>query len=216
MSLTAQDHMNIAARARALEARTGTQVVAAVVGKSDSYPEAPWKAFALGTTFAALVCVLVQLAAHDWPADFPGAGPVLGGLVFGALLALLTVVHASFARLFVDRIRCDVEVMQYAQSLFFRRGLDRVRSRVGVLLLISLFERKVVILADAGFDARVQAHDWAALADRIAFLLRNRTPAIALQAGLEALEALMLERGYSESANASASADAPLFTTDEP
>lgn len=215
MSLTEQDHMNIAARVGALEARTRTQVVAAVVGKSDSYPEAPWKAFALGTTTAALVCVLVQLAARDWPTDVPGAGPVLAALVFGALLALLTVVHAPFARLFVDRIRCDVEVMQYAQSLFFRRGLDRVRSRVGVLLLISLFERKVVILADAGFDGRVQAHDWEALTERIAFLLRNRTAAIALQAGLEALEALMLERGYSESATDKGLTDAPLFTTDE-
>ena len=215
MSLTEQDHMNIAARVGALEARTRTQVVAAVVGKSDSYPEAPWKAFALGTTIAALVCVLVQLVARDWPTDVPGAGPVLAALVFGALLALLTVVHAPFARLFVDRIRCDVEVMQYAQSLFFRRGLDRVRSRVGVLLLISLFERKVVILADAGFDGRVQAHDWEALTERIAFLLRNRTAAIALQAGLEALEALMLERGYSESATDKGLTDAPLFTTDE-
>lgn len=215
MQLTEQERTIIATRVAALEARTGTQVVTAVVGKSDSYPEAPWKAFALGAATAALACVICQLAARGWSADTPETGHVLVILASGALLALLTILYPPFARLFVDRIRRDVEATQFAQSLFFRRGLDRTRRRVGILLLVSLFERKVVILAGEGFDGRIDAHDWEALTGRITLLLRHSTTAIALRAGLEAMEAVLLERGFSGSGIANELPDAPLEPKDE-
>lgn len=186
----------IAAHVAALEAKTGTQVVAAVVGKADSYPEAPWKAFALGAGAGALATVIWQLILADWPADIAQAGDVLVILGSGAFLALLTMLYLPFARLFVDRARRDVEVTQFAESLFFRRGLDRTRGRVGILLLVSLFERKVLILADEGFDGRIGADDWSVLTRRMTLLLRQGTTASALRAGLDAMVALLLERGY--------------------
>jgi putative membrane protein len=215
MQLTEQERTIIATRVAALEARTGTQVVTAVVGKSDSYPEAPWKAFALGAATAALACVIWQMAVRGWSADTSETGHVLVILASGALLALLTILYPPFARLFVDRIRRDVEATQFAQSLFFRRGLDRTRSRVGILLLVSLFERKVVILADEGFDGRIDVHDWEALTGRISLLLRHSTTAIALRAGLEAMEAMLLERGFSGSGTVNELPDAPLEPKDE-
>ena len=196
MQLTEQERSEITSRVAALESRTGTQVVTAVVGKSDSYAEAPWKAFALGTGVAALACATWQLAAGGWSADASRTWHVLVILIGGAFLALLAVLHSPFARLFVDRIRRDVEVLQFAQSQFFQRGLDRTRGRVGILVLVSLFERKVVILADEGFDGRIDAADWAALTGRITFLLRHTGTATALRTGLASLEAMLLERGF--------------------
>jgi putative membrane protein len=215
MHLTEQERTIIATRVAALEARSGTQVVTAVVGRSDSYPEAPWKAFALGAAAAALACVIWQLAVRGWPADTPQTGHVLVILASGALLALLTILHPPFARPFVDRIRREVEATQFAQALFFRRGLDRTRRRVGILLLVSLFERKVVILADEGFDGSIDAHDWAALTGRITYLLRHSTTAIALRAGLDAMEAMLLERGFAGSGTANELPDAPLEPKDD-
>ena len=215
MPLTEQDQTFIATRVGDLEARTGTQVVAAVVGKSDSYPEAPWKAFALGAAVAALACVAWQIAARSWPAETPEMGHVLVILGSGALLALFTILHAPFARLFVDRIRRDVEATQFARSLFYGRGLDRTRSRIGILLFVSLFERKVVILADAGFDGRIDAYDWEALTRRITFLLRHSTTAVALRAGLDAMEAMLLERGFAHSGIVNELSDMPLDLKDE-
>ena len=43
--------------ARQFERVTGAQVVAAVVGKADDYPDIPWRAFALGAGLAALAVV---------------------------------------------------------------------------------------------------------------------------------------------------------------
>jgi putative membrane protein len=196
MKLTAREQAMIATTVAALEAITGAQVVAAVVGKADSYPEAPWKAFALGASASALAGALWQLASGGWAADFPPAGHVLVILGGGALLALLATLFLPVARLFVDRARREVEVMQFAQALFFRRGLDRTHARLGILLLVSLFERRVVILADEGFDGRIAARDWSALTTRITLLQRHAGTAVALRAGLDALLVLLLERGY--------------------
>ncbi len=201
--MTEQDRTSIATRVGELEARTGTQVVTAVVGKSDSYPEAPW------------ACVMWQLAAGGWSVDASPTGHVLVILGSGAFLALLTILFSPFARLFIDRTRRDVEVTQFAQSLFFRRGLDRTRGRVGILLLISLFERKVVILADEGFDGRVDVPDWGALTSRITLLLRHATIPMAMRAGLEGMEAMLLERGFTGPGLANDMPDGVLEIEDE-
>jgi len=47
----------IEARVAHVEARTGAQVVTAIVDRSDAYPELVWKAFALGIAVAALLVV---------------------------------------------------------------------------------------------------------------------------------------------------------------
>ena len=54
------------ARIRLLEKNTGIELVTAVVGKCDHYPEIPWKAFALGVAFGALVIVVQGVLRPDW------------------------------------------------------------------------------------------------------------------------------------------------------
>jgi putative membrane protein len=215
MQLTEQERTTIATRVAALEARTGTQVVTAVVGKSDSYPEAPWKAFALGASAAGLAGAVLHMASGGWATDTSEMVHVLVILGGGAVLALLAILLSPFARLFVDRTRREVEVTQFAQSLFFRRGLDRTRSRVGILLLVSLFERKVVILADEGFQGRVNAPDWETLTARITLLLGHGTTAVALRAGLDGMEAMLLTRGFAGPGAINELPDSPLEPGDK-
>lgn len=196
MHLEAAEQERVAARVAALEARTGTQVVTAVVGRSDAYPEAPWRAFALGAAATALVSAVGALFSSQWQSGESALNHAVVILGSGAALALLTMVYPPLARLFTDRLRRDFEVTQFAQSLFFSRGLDRTRGRIGVLLLISLFERKVILLPDGGFEGHVHPAEWQAITDRITLLLSRRDVGFALQAGLEGLEALLLERGF--------------------
>jgi len=196
MRLTEEEQSLISRRVAGLEARTGAQTVAALIGRSDSYPEAPWKAFALGAALAALYSAARSLIAYEWEAGQSALDQAVVILGSGAGLALLAVLLEPVARLFTDRRRRDLEVTQYAKALFFDRGLDRTRGRIGILLLVSLFERKVVILADDGFEARIDREDWQRLTDRMTLLLSRGNVAGAMHAGLEGLEALLLERGY--------------------
>ena len=49
-----------------LESQTGVQPVTAVIDKSDTYVELPWKAFALGAALAGFAVVLADTAWPQW------------------------------------------------------------------------------------------------------------------------------------------------------
>ena len=58
-------------------------------------------------------------------------------------------------------------------------------------------------------------YDWEALTRRITFLLRHSTTAVALRAGLDAMEAMLLERGFAHSGIVNELSDMPLDLKDE-
>src|SRR5512140_4037287 len=109
-----------------IESRTGVQMVVAAIGKSDSYAELPWKAFALGASVAALATVLGDLWWPQW---------VSSGSALIVASALLGVFVPPFARLFLRAARGHAEVRQYAQALFLARELLRTHDRTAVLIL---------------------------------------------------------------------------------
>ncbi len=193
MALSNPDKTSISERAVRLEARTGVQVVAAVVGRCDAYPEIPWKAFAL---FASLAFLAVML----WHPD-----AVLGGLTFlgtGAAAALATVFLPAFARLFLDGTRRTAETRQYADSFFLAHDLSRTQRRSAILILVGVFERTVVILPDSGIRDRITEADLQEIIARMVPQLAAGNIAPALRDGLDALEALLAARGFAGGAGA--------------
>jgi putative membrane protein len=178
-----------------IEHATGVQVVTAIVGRSDAYPELAWKAFALGASVAALLVVAFDVARPDWMlgyAAWSNVAPILG---IGAASAIFALVLPAYARLFLNRVHCAGEVRQCAQAMFLERQLTKTRQRNGVLLLASVFERRVEILADIGFDGRVAESEWLTVVDAMTPSLAGANPADAFARGLGRLEALFAEKG---------------------
>jgi putative membrane protein len=194
--LTPQEADAVEARIGALEARAGAEVVTAVVGRSDAYPEIPWKAFALGAGFAAVVVVALDYLQPEWAglhATWFNLAPVLAA---GAVSAIAALVVPEYGRLYLDRVRSASEVRRYAQAMFVDRRLFRTRARNGVLVLASLYERHVEIVADIGFDGRVDAAAWASVIDAMTPRLKEVRPAAALLVAVERIEALLVARGF--------------------
>jgi uncharacterized membrane protein len=196
MHLTPQEGDAVEARIARVEARTGVEVVAAVVGSSDGYPEIVWKAFALGIATAALVVVALDLVRPDWAGEYATWFNVVPVLAAGAVSALLAIAVPEYARLFVNRPRAAAEVRQFAQAMFLERQLFRTRSRNGVLVLASLFERHVEIVADIGFDGRVDAVQWRSVVDTMTPALAAGRPADAFVRALERIEELLADKGF--------------------
>jgi putative membrane protein len=179
----------------ALEARTGVQVVTAVIGKADAYVELPWKAFALGAALAGLGVVIADWLRPDWLTGYAALTHALAILGAAAVSALAAIFVPAYARLFLRATRRDSEVRHYAESLFLRRELFKTQSRNGILLLVSVFERKVEILADVGLHGRVGEPDWRTVIARMTPHLAAGRPAEALRQGLERLEELLVAKG---------------------
>lgn len=194
--LTAAEGDALAQRIAAVESRTGTQIVTLLVAKSDAYVELPWIAFALGASLAAFSVVLFDLLRPDWVTKYlvlSGAVAILGA---GGALALLAIFVPAFARIFLREARVAVEVRQYAESQFLARELFLVDGRTGILVLVSLFERRIELVADTGYAGRVRPEDWHVVVARMTPLLHAGRIADALHEGVAALQELLVSKGF--------------------
>lgn len=194
--LTAAESETINREVARIEARTGIEIVAVVTAKSNHYPQIPWKAFALGTALAAIGTVLADLIRPDWPSHHAALLQAVVILGTGATLALATVFIPAIARLFLRGPRRDFEVRRFAHEKFLRHEVFATRQRTGILLLVSVFERKVEIVADRGFDGRISRADWRRTVLRMAPVAATMGSAAALHEGLSAIEALLVENGF--------------------
>jgi putative membrane protein len=185
--LSDEDRKRLERHIAEAEKRTGCQIVLAVIRRSDSYAELPWKAFSLAASVTALAVCTAGAFSKGWNYDSWSILPVLSILLAGAVFALLAVFVPQFARLFLPRHRAKTEVRQYAESLFLRKELSATAKRTGVLLMVSQFERRVVLLPDKGVKPRLSddtMHD--IIKGMISHLVRDNVH-LALQEGLERL-----------------------------
>jgi putative membrane protein len=183
-------------RVAALEQATGVEVVTAVIARADSYPEAPWKAFALGASVASLAAAAAAFFEPGWEASAAVAEAAVIALAVGAVCAFGTIWIAPFARLFVPRSRREGEVLQYAQALFVKSGVSATRRRNGVLLLVSLFERQVAVVADSGMRDRIDATGFEPVVAAMTGRLAGGPLQDALLDGLAKLQETLTARGF--------------------
>jgi putative membrane protein len=196
MYFTAVEEGRIQSAIEQVEARTGVQVLAAVIGKADHYPEAPWRAFALAASLASLVLAIQAALDPPWIAPVHAAFYAIAVLGVGAAAALATMLLPPLARLFIPSARLEGEVEQYARGYFLEREVFGTRERTGILVLVSLFERKIAILPDTGLADRLPAGALAAVVAQMRPQLSRGARFAALSAGLNALERTLLAAGF--------------------
>jgi putative membrane protein len=207
MALTAQEQQEINELARRFETATGAQAVAAVVGRADEYPDVPWKAFALGAAMAAMAVVADEFIRPDWASihtPFRDVGAILAA---GVLCCILAMALPGFGRLFLNRDRARGEVRQYAQGLFLQREMFRTADRVGILILVAHFERRVVILPDSGISRHVTPRELDQVIALMAPQLAAGQTVGAFHSGFDALAALLKAKGVQPSQHGNELAD---------
>lgn len=79
-------------------------------------------------------------------------------------------------RCFIGGKEMTGEVREAAQAQFFQKGLYRTREETGVLIYISIFERKVWILADRGIHAVIAEDRWKDIAAALAQAIKDDRP----------------------------------------
>lgn len=123
-----------------------------VVDSSDTYPEGKILAGVLVGGLAALTVTDLFFADSLW--HFVPIWAVLSCGV-GWLASRLPILK----RLFVTPGRLEIEVQLRALRAFYEKGLYKTRDASGVLFFISLFERKVWVLADQGIHTKINQEE---------------------------------------------------------
>lgn len=145
----------ISARIREAEAATTGEIVTVVLERSDRHPGAEWLASV--TTLLLGSAVLAGYLPWGMPMFLLPCQIGLGALGFFLARSL-----PGFKRLFISEPRATEMTAEQALQEFFLQGLHKTDAATGVLILVSLLEHRVVVLADEGIDARVEAGCWEA------------------------------------------------------
>lgn len=188
------DREAIAVAVREAEGQTAGEIVPVVVEASDEYEVATWRAAALGALTGSLGAAVVYGLADLWSTFIVGwiALPATLGAAAGALLVHL---WPALRRAVIGREIIERRVMRRARQAFLEEEVFSTRDRTGILLFLSLFEHRVVVLGDAGINARVQPPEWQAIVDGIVAGMRRGTPGPALVEAIRQCGALLERRG---------------------
>jgi len=86
-------------------------------------------------------------------------------------------------------------VRQRAEVVFLARELFATPGRDAILVLVSRFERRVVVVPDVAWAGRVSTAEWGAVVERMTPLLAGDRIVEAFGAGFDAIGALVEARG---------------------
>jgi putative membrane protein len=175
-----QDLAQIRAAVQAAERRTCGEIVPMVVPASGRYGEARHR-----TGLAAALLTLAVLMTLDyrwdlwWWSRHP-AGWILVATVLAYSLGQWAGLLPGCVRLFVSDARMSLKVRRRAEEAFHRHGLHKTKEGTGVLIMISLLEHRVQVLADRAINERVPPETWDRLVAGLVEGIRAGRPTEAL------------------------------------
>lgn len=136
-----------------IESATGAEVVTTVSVSSGHYRHADYLMGSL-FSFGALLFYLL------YPDPLFDDVAVVIIVAFFAVGAALSIAVAPLRRMFVSRKLLDEAVRKAAMASFVEQGISRTRARTGVLVYVSLFERRVQVVADIGIPVERIGRRW--------------------------------------------------------
>jgi putative membrane protein len=157
--LSDADGRRIEEAVRALEKKSSTELVVAVVPRSADY----WQ---VRLTVAVAWSLAAALALVYFRPELDPSWVLLLEVPVGFATFLLFG-HGPLARLLIPKAASREAVERRAFELFSSRGLHATRDRTGMLILVSELEHRVVILGDRAIHERVGNAGWQAHVDHI-------------------------------------------------
>ena len=164
--LSEKDKEQVRAAVGRVEQQTAGEIVPMVTSESADYPLANVTG---ATVFALPIALLLT--------------PVVGGMLWvgdqnmWVLVFIFAVLYAlsyfaidqvpAIKRLFISREEMEEKVESAAMSAFYQQGLYRTRDATGVLIYISVFEKKVWVIADQGINQKVGTDQWNGIVSHI-------------------------------------------------
>jgi putative membrane protein len=153
MIISKKDRLLIKNLINEAEKKTVSELVPMIVHHSDLYPAAHFRA-------AIIVSFLFSLGLYFSPLSI--INPIyylwiqLPGLYVGYFLGHIPAIK----RLLISKEEMDWEVAQKAYEAFFHHNLHITTQHNGVLILVSVMEKRIKIITDVGISRKVDPKVW--------------------------------------------------------
>ena len=174
------------------EAGTSGEIVVMVVSASHTYPAAHLRAALLLSFPLALVLAYVFARLLWWPGDLLWLFLAVFCVAFLAFHLCLPVAPWLW-RWFITPGQATAEVERKALLSFYSENLHHTRQATGVLVFISVLERRVWILADSGINAVLPPSTWQELVQELVSGIRGHEQGAATVRVVERIGAMLAE-----------------------
>ncbi len=177
--LSEAEQRSVTETVQAAEKLTSGEIVPMVVSESHTYPVAP----IVGGLFFGLPPALLSAR-------------LFGGMlwlgtdnmwIFLCFFLLYYVIGyqlvsrlPSLKRFFLSPQRADLAVKRGAAEAFFSEALHNTREANGILLYVSILERRVWVLADKGINEKIDPQVWQEIVDLVTTGIKGGAPCDAL------------------------------------
>jgi putative membrane protein len=150
-----------------VESQTCAELVVAVRRRSGDYRVAGYH---WGFVFAGLVVLYLLVT----PALFTVAEIALDGALAFGLGSALSFNVSALLRLAVRERTLAERVRDAAHAAFFDLGISRTTGRTGILVFVSTFEQRALVVTDIGVDTSTWGKAWTDACDALSHSVRRR------------------------------------------
>lgn len=129
-----------------LEEKTGAELTLAIFEQADPYPASYYRMAIFPTLFW---IVLIETFFHLSPVA------MIAGILMSFLFLFYFGEKLGIKKYFLSKAEVKREVKEKACELFFTNGLIHTENKVGMILLISLLERKIELVVDQKIKEKI-------------------------------------------------------------
>jgi putative membrane protein len=180
MQFTDAEHEQIKQTVQQAERSTKGEIVPMIVSAAALYREAGYRTGLILALLTLAVLLTLEMVWLPWGWYAGNAGWLMLAVVVAYGIGQWLGTIPNIIRLVTSRERMAYKVKLRAEQAFYQHGLHNTKDRTGILILISLLERRVHVLADKGINERVPPGTWDSLVSGILDGIRtgNATDAI--------------------------------------
>ena len=179
-ALTSHDRARIEAAVRAAEQQTSAEIVPMIVTRSGLYRETQHRAGLILALLVLTVLLTIETAWLPWGWHAANAVWLLAATTVAYGMGVWVGTLPVIIRFLTSRERMHQKVQLRAELAFAQHGIAHTRGQTGLLLMISLLERQVYVLADKSLVDRVSGAMW----QEVVALMVERLKADDLAGGL--------------------------------
>ena len=169
----------------AAESNTAGEIVPIVATSSARYTEVELLSLIIGL----FIGIVVEWFLSDpWGSQYWNLWPVIG-----ACLGFMLGRFPAVKRLLASENRIREAVHTFALASFSEHGLHYTRDHTGILILISLLEHRVEVLADRGINTKVDTGTWHEIVHMLTEGLKSNRACDAFCAAIERCGAILAQ-----------------------
>ena len=198
-SFTDAEQERIRQAVQQAEQVTKGEIVPMIVPASALYREAGYRTGLILALLALALLLTIEIYWLPWGWHAGNAGWLLLAVVasygLGQWLGRIPMV----IRIVTSRERMAHKVALRAEQAFYKHGLHHTKGHTGILIFVSMLERRVHVLADKGINDHVPAGTWDGLVNGIIDGIRTGNATDAICAAIAKCGALLAEVAPSRS-----------------